>query len=179
MYALGAILYAMLTGRPPFRGASVMDTLELVRSQEPVPPSRLQPDVPRDLETICLKCLRKPSAARYPTAHALADDLGRFLAGEPIHARPVGSGEKLWRWCRRNPAVAGLLAGVAGLLAVVLLVLLGGVAASTSFWWRAEKALDQARTEEGNARAAQKQATDEATKAQAAKRASDMQAPAD
>ncbi len=190
VYALGAILYAMLTGRPPFRGASVMDTLEQVRSQEPAPPRRLQPGVPRDLETICLKCLRKPSAGRYPTAHALADDLQRFCAGEPIHARAVGRREKLWRWCRRNPAVAGLLA-------LVFVVLLGGIAVSTSFGLRAREdarqaglARDKARTEEENARTAEgrataeankartaeEQATKEATKAQAAKRASDMEA---
>ncbi len=166
----------MLTGRPPFRGLTVMDTLEQVRSQEPIPPRRLQPGVPRDLETICLKCLRKPSAARYPTAHALADDLRRFCAGEPIHARPVGRREKLWRWCRRNPVVAGLLA-------LVLLVLLGGIAVSTSFGLEARKrageaedARDHAQTEEGNARAAEEKATAEATKAKAAKRASDMEA---
>jgi serine/threonine protein kinase len=95
VYALGAILYECLTGRPPFRAASILDTLEQVRTQEPVPPSRLQLRLPRDLQTICLKCLTKEPARRYESAAALADDLERFLAGKPIVARPARWWERL------------------------------------------------------------------------------------
>jgi serine/threonine-protein kinase len=117
-YALGATLYELLTGRPPFRGISVLDTLDLVRTKEPVPPSRLLPKLPRDLETICLKCLEKDPARRYADVAALAEDLRRFQSGEPIVARPISGPERLWRWCLRNRRVAGLIAAVAVLLVV-------------------------------------------------------------
>ncbi len=125
-YALGATLYEMLTGSPPFRGISILDTLDLVRTKEPVPPSQLLPRMPRDLETICLKALQKDPARRYSDVGAMAEDLRRFRAGEPIIARPVGRPERLWRWCRRNPRVAALAA------AVVLLVAVGLVGATAA-----------------------------------------------
>jgi tetratricopeptide (TPR) repeat protein/tRNA A-37 threonylcarbamoyl transferase component Bud32 len=121
-YALGATLYELLTGRPPFRGASVLDTLEMVRTKEPVAPSQLQPRMPRDIETICLKCLQKDPARRYLDVAALAEDLRRFQAGVPILARPISGAERLWRWCLRNRGVAALAAAVALLLTTVAAV---------------------------------------------------------
>src|SRR5262249_29220091 len=110
IYSLGAILYEVLTGAPPFEGPSAWDTVTLVLSAEPVPPSRRNPRVPRDLETICLKCLQKEPAKRYASALALADDLRHFQNNEPIEARPVGRLERGVKWVRRRPAVAALLA---------------------------------------------------------------------
>jgi WD40 repeat protein/serine/threonine protein kinase len=144
VYALGAILYEMLTGRPPFTAETPLETLLRVVHEEPVSVSRLRPGAPRDLATIAMKCLEKQPAGRYPGARALADDLARFLDGRPILTRPVGRLERLGRWCRRNPAVAALAAAVA-------LALVAGTAASTYF---ALKAGARARDAEENAQRA-------------------------
>lgn len=124
IYSLGAILYELLTGRPPFMGATVLDTLSLIRTQEPVAPRHLQPQLPRDLETICLHCLHKSPTNRYASAAALADDLRRYLAGQPIYARRLNVAQRGIRWCRSNPVVASLMTAVVGLLAAAIVILI-------------------------------------------------------
>jgi WD40 repeat protein/tRNA A-37 threonylcarbamoyl transferase component Bud32 len=126
VYALGAILYDCLTGRPPFRAATALDTLMQVVSDEPVPPRQLNAQVPRDLETVCLKCLQKGPPQRYASALALGEDLRRFRVGEPVAARPVGRLGRSAKWARRNPTVAALLAAV-------VVVLVAGASVASVF----------------------------------------------
>jgi WD40 repeat protein/tRNA A-37 threonylcarbamoyl transferase component Bud32 len=130
IYSLGATLYCLLTGSPPFQAPSMADTLRQVAEREPVPPRQLNPEIALDLETICLKCLEKPIARRYASAADLTADLGRWLEGRPILARPVGPAERAWRWCARNAVVAALGAGL-------WLALLTGIALSSYFAYRA------------------------------------------
>ncbi len=137
VYSLGAVLYCLVTGRPPFCAATAIETLRQVAEQEPVPPRQLNGSVDRDLETICLTCLRKEPDRRYGSAQQLADDLRRFLDGEPIRARPVSAAERGWRWCRRNRLVASFAA------ALIVSILIG-IAAT---WYSAALAFRSAARE--------------------------------
>jgi hypothetical protein len=159
VYALGAILYECLTGRPPFTAATPLETMKLVVEQEPVSPRVLNPALPRDLETICLKCLAKEPADRYATAQEMADELVRFLADESIHARPTGVAERGWRWCRRQPAVATLFAVILIAGFTLLAVLVSGNA-------RVRRALSHALSEGARASNALARAEHEARRAE-------------
>jgi WD40 repeat protein/Tfp pilus assembly protein PilF len=158
VWALGAILYECLTGRPPFGGATVFETLDQVRGHEPVPPRALQPKVPCDLETVCLKCLHKDPARRYGSASELADDLGRVLEDRPVHARRATAWERAWRWCRRNP----WLATTSGLTAAALLL---ATAVATGFGLYANTQAELARKNEEKAKDAALNAEKEAENA--------------
>ena len=148
VYSLGAILYYLLAGRPPFVGVTPFETMGHVVNSEAEPPSKVRRDVPRDLAIICMHCLSKQPSRRYPTAEALADDLRHFLKGEPITARPVSELERLWKWVKRRPAIAGMLA-------IVALVMLLATAVSLHFGIKAQRGEHSARVAEGQAREAE------------------------
>ena len=132
VYALGVMLFELLSGQLPFTAGSAYELLRQIQESDPILLRKLQPALPRDLETICLKCLQKDPADRYPSAAAMAGDLRRFRLGEPITARPMGHAERITRWCRRHPAVTGLTAALA-------LTLLSGLCTVSIQWWRAEQ----------------------------------------
>jgi eukaryotic-like serine/threonine-protein kinase len=161
VYGLGAVLYELLAGRPPFHGESPLATLARALQEEPAPPSRLRPGVARDLETVCLKCLHKDPALRYPSAAALADDLERFLTGQPIVARPPRGWERAVKWARRRPGLALLL----GL--VVAVTALGAVGVLWQ-WQRAEAALGVARSRQADAEQAHQAEADARQQAEGA-----------
>jgi serine/threonine protein kinase/tetratricopeptide (TPR) repeat protein len=151
IYALGVILYELLAGRPPFRAGSPIDTIRQVIEQEPVPPRQLEPSVPRDLETICLKCLEKAPEKRYASADELANDLRRFLEDQPIQARPTPAWERAWKWGKRRPTLVALLAVcVAAVLGMVLFIVWHNVSLRGQ--------LDEARADERQAREREQEA---------------------
>jgi len=162
VYGLGSILYAALTGRPPFRGANIPDTIAMVRDSEPVPVRALVPSVPINLESICLKCLQSKPSARYATAAELKDELNAFIEGRPVKARPTGTVEKLLRWCRRKPTIAALSAGL-------IIALIAGTTGIFVQWQRAETnasafQAQALRADEQKARAEKEAATASAVK---------------
>jgi eukaryotic-like serine/threonine-protein kinase len=146
IYGLGGLLYHALTGRPPFAAPSLVDMLEQVRNQDPVPPRNLNASIPRDIETICLKCLQKEPRRRYVSAEALADDLDRWLEGRPIVARATSPLERVWRWCRLKPIVAGLATALVLTLSISFVVVL-------VLWRQAEAQRSRAEAERRKAEA--------------------------
>ena len=167
-YSLGALLYALICGRPPFQSASPIDTLRQVLEQEPVAPRQLNPSIPRDLETIALKALSKEREKRYATAQALAEDLERFLNEKPILARPARVHERAWRWCRRNPALAGSFT-------LVLLTLSVGTGVSTYFALQASNKAQESVRNERQARFEKRRADQERDLAVVAKKIAERQ----
>ena len=146
VYALGATLYHILTARPPFQAATPVETLRQVIDEEPAPPRQLNPSIDRDLETICLKCLQKELGRRYASAALLADDLGHYLRGEPIVARPIGPFGRTVRWCRRNPVTAFLLGSTATLLVLALVIALVGYVKTSAALQKEAESFQQARS---------------------------------
>ena len=163
VYGLGAVLYETLAGQRPFIGRTDADCLQRILTEDPPPPSRIRPGVGRDLDAICLKCLEKQPTRRYATAQALADDLRRFLAGEPIHARRVTRVERLARWARRNPRIAALTATVLLLLTTIAV---GSTIAAVRIdraWHREQVATEEAQREAPAAAFAHRAETEAAT----------------
>jgi tetratricopeptide (TPR) repeat protein len=158
IYALGVILYELLTGQTPFRGGTPLEVLRQVKEKEPLPPRRLQPDTPRDLETICLKCLQKEPGKRYVSAASLSEDLRRFQAGEPIMARPIGALGRSWRWCRRQPVIASLGA-------TLVLIMAGSILGLTALYLNADRQRLRAEGAEEDSRTAAVQARQGETRA--------------
>lgn len=148
VYSLGAILYCLLTGRPPFQSAYPIDILRQVLEKEAVPPQALNMGISKDLDTICLKCLHKDANRRYQTAQELADELQRFLLGEPIHARPVSKPEGAWRWAKRNPVIAGAMLAVMTSIVVTLIGLTVAFTREAHQRRRSERALSVLRLQE-------------------------------
>jgi serine/threonine protein kinase len=160
IHAMGVILYELVTGRPPFLADSDVETMQQIQAREPIPPRRLDPKVPRDLETICLKCLEKTPDRRYATAAALAEDLRAFLDGRPISARAVSPIEKTWRWCLRWPAIASLIA-------VLILSLVSGFAGLFALWRISDAARQRIQVERERVEAERSRAEAERNRAEA------------
>ncbi len=169
VWALGAILYECLTGQPPFPSTGTIHDLLALVTRDAVAPRRLQPGIDRDLETICLKCLEKEPARRYASAGELADDLQRFLAGEPIRARPVGPVERIGKWARRRPVVAGLLAGLVAVSVLGFAGVTGALFYALEGWQRANQERDRADHERRQAESERETARQERGSALAAR----------
>jgi WD40 repeat protein/serine/threonine protein kinase len=166
VYSLGALLYHLLTGRAPFQSTTITETLREVIEREPASPRLLNSGIPCDLETLCLKCLEKEPRKRYASAQDFADELGRFLRDEPIHVRPTGPAEKLWRWCRRKPALAGL---------ALALLLVGAAGLAGILWqWRRAEANASAANRHASSEAAQRVRAEEAVTMLELQRAEDL-----
>jgi WD40 repeat protein len=176
IYALGAILYELLTGRPPFRGETALDTVLQVVQDEPIPPRRLQPKVPRDLETVCLKCLEKDPDRRYAGGGELADDLRRFLNGLPVTAQPVSMIQRGVKWARRRPAEALLILGSAAVIVAALIVSLVVNFALSAAADRERTQLQEAQRQERNAKEQEQIAKAQTHKADEARRTAELQA---
>ncbi len=176
VYALGAILYELLTARPPFKGDTPLDTVLQVLNDEPVPPTRLRPRLAKDLETICLKCLEKEPSRRYATAEDLADDLDRFLVGEPILARPLSAVGRWTKWARRHPAATAIVVMMVASVFTVLTVLSAAYKKVSDANQKIERERDEAKAAKGRAEEEKRKAAEAAEKEKAARELADTQA---